>query len=164
MSKLNVSMRPCGPGVIGPSGPAVGVAATENRPEGCLSDAVPARAESGEEAGAIAAAMQVFEEGLTRLRHHTTGAAGGEDVTGLLAAVAGQTSLMALRASIQAARNGETGRGFAAAAAEVKDLAGQMARATDTLVSQVGLIQAATERARDAAAADRRARAETPAA
>ena len=169
MSKLNVSMRPCG--AIGPSGPAVGAAATENRPEGCLSDAVPALPESGEEAGAIAAAMRVFEEGLTRLRHHTTGAAapdpgaaGGEDVTGLLAAIAGQTSLMALRASIQAARSGGTGRGFAAAAAEVRDLAGQMARATDTLVSQVGLVQAATERARDAAAAARRAQAAAPAA
>lgn len=106
---------------------------------------------------AVAAAMRVFEDGLIRLRaveaavdpDHAMSA--GEDVTGLLAAIAGQTGLLALRASIAAARDGEAGRGYAAAAAEVKDLAGQMARATDTLVWQVGRIQAAAQRSQDRA-------------
>lgn len=114
-----------------------------------------------DEAGAIEAAVQVFEAGLVRLwaADAATGCGPGpsapptDDVTGLLAAIAGQTSLMALRASIAAARGGEAGCGFAAAAAEVKDLAGQMARATDRIVSQVGLIQAAAERAQEAACA-----------
>ncbi|WP_331311883.1 hypothetical protein [Methylobacterium oryzae] len=52
---------------------------------------------------------------------------------------------------MRTARGGD-GLGFAAAAAEVRDLAGQMARATDTIVAQVGQIQAAAERAQDAAA------------
>ncbi|MGH1569732.1 methyl-accepting chemotaxis protein [Methylobacterium sp. P31] len=112
---------------------------------------------SCDEAGAIEAAVQVFEAGLVRMRaveaetvdQPGTSAPQTDDVTGLLAAIAGQTSLMALRASLAAARSGEAGRGFAAAAAEVKDLAGQMARATDRVVSQVGLIQAAAARAQD---------------
>ena len=115
---------------------------------------------------AIAAAMRVFEDGLIRLRAVEAAAvdpdqamAAGEDVTGLLAAIAGQTGLLALRASIAAARDGEAGRGYAAAAAEVKDLAGQMARATDTLVSQVGRIQAAAQRSQDRANTLRHARA-----
>jgi methyl-accepting chemotaxis protein len=119
-----------------------------------------------EEAAAIAEAVRVFEDGLshlhavgTRAADQAPNGAADEDVTGLLAAIAGQTGLLALRASIAAARDGEAGRGYAAAAAEVKDLAGQMARATDTLVSQVGRIQAAAQRSHDRADAMRRARA-----
>jgi methyl-accepting chemotaxis protein len=119
-----------------------------------------------EEAAAIAEAVRVFEDGLshlhavgTRAADQAPNGAADVDVTGLLAAIAGQTGLLALRASIAAARDGEAGRGYAAAAAEVKDLAGQMARATDTLVSQVGRIQAATQRSHDRADAMRRARA-----
>ncbi|WP_331308687.1 methyl-accepting chemotaxis protein [Methylobacterium oryzae] len=98
------------------------------------------------------------EDGLIGLRARATvaddaasAAADADAATGLLAGIAGQTSLMALRAAIEAARGGD-GLGFAAAAAEVRDLAGQMARATDTIVAQVGQIQAAAERAQDAAA------------
>lgn len=112
---------------------------------------VPAPAETREDvAGAIADAVRVFEDGLAHLRKLGAPGVNREeaetDVTGLLAAIAGQTSLMALRASLETARRGEAGGGFTAAAGEVRDLAGQMARATDTLVSQVGQIQALAER------------------
>jgi methyl-accepting chemotaxis protein len=155
MSNLNVSTRPDG----------------RTAPELCGTTAFEAATmehgleEAGAQGEAVAAAMRVFEDGLVRLRAVEAAAApahdmsAGEDVTGLLAAIAGQTGLMALRASIAAARDGEAGRGFAAAAAEVKDLAGQMARATDTLVSQVGRIQATAQRSQDKADAMRRARA-----
>lgn len=112
--------------------------------------------EPRDEAGAIAAAVRVFEDGLAGLRagaliadDAASAAAAADAATGLLAGIAGQTSLMALRAAIEAGRDGGEGRGFAAAAAEVRDLAGQMARATDTIVAQVGQIQAAAERAQD---------------
>src|SRR3954468_14481044 len=85
-----------------------------------------------EEAAAIAEAVRIFEDGLshlhavgTRAADQAPNGAADVDVTGLLAAIAGQTGLLALRASIAAARDGEAGRGYAAAAAEVKDLAGQ---------------------------------------
>jgi methyl-accepting chemotaxis protein len=155
MSNLNVSTRPDGRTATELCGTTPVETATMER----------GSEEAGAQAEAVAAAMRVFEDGLVRLQAVEAAAApahdmsAGEDVSGLLAAIAGQTGLMALRASIAAARDGETGRGFAAAAAEVKDLARQMARATDTLVSQVGRIQAAAQRSPDNAEAMRRARA-----
>ncbi|HVZ51879.1 MAG TPA: methyl-accepting chemotaxis protein [Pseudolabrys sp.] len=66
------------------------------------------------------------------------------DVVTLIADIAGQTNLLALNATIEAARAGEAGRGFAVVAAEVKTLAGQTARATAEIGSQIGDVQAAT--------------------
>jgi methyl-accepting chemotaxis protein len=66
------------------------------------------------------------------------------EVVGLIQSIAEQTNLLALNATIEAARAGEAGRGFAVVAAEVKDLAGQTAKATATISAQITEIQAAT--------------------
>ncbi|SCA57763.1 hypothetical protein MTBPR1_70035 [Candidatus Terasakiella magnetica] len=72
------------------------------------------------------------------------------EVVSLISDIAEQTNLLALNATIEAARAGEAGKGFAVVASEVKNLANQTGRATEEISTQIANVQNSTDQAAQA--------------
>ncbi|MEH6672763.1 methyl-accepting chemotaxis protein, partial [Halopseudomonas sp.] len=86
---------------------------------------------------------RVSSEQLDRLNEAIVGV---DEIIRSITGVAEQTNLLALNATIEAARAGEAGKGFAVVASEVKTLARQTQTLTDEIDSQLKKIgQAATD-------------------
>jgi len=62
-------------------------------------------------------------------------------IIAVITSIAEQTNLLALNATIEAARAGDSGKGFAVVANEVKELAGETAKATTEISSKIQAIQ-----------------------
>ncbi|MBR0788813.1 Cache 3/Cache 2 fusion domain-containing protein [Bradyrhizobium manausense] len=99
-----------------------------------------------QESNAISAeAVQQAEATDQRIAQLSEAGARIGDVVKLITSIAEQTNLLALNATIEAARAGDAGRGFAVVAQEVKTLAGQTAKATDEISTQIASMQLATQ-------------------
>ena len=95
----------------------------------------------------VTQAMQVAREADKDISSLATLAERIGAIVDIINSIAEQTNMLALNATIEAARAGEAGRSFAVVASEVKNLAGQTAKATDEISAQVNAIQEATQQA-----------------
>lgn len=94
----------------------------------CMEEMLNLSVESMNTSNQVSAALNNFKETTNQMNI----------IIDLINSVAEQTGLLALNASIEAARAGDAGRGFAVVATEISHLASQTSEATDKIVTLIG--------------------------
>lgn len=89
-------------------------------------------------------AKSTSDNTVEKMKELETSARAIGSVIQIISEIAEQTNLLALNATIEAARAGEAGKGFAVVASEVKNLANETANATEQVRSQIDRIQGDT--------------------
>lgn len=90
---------------------------------------------------AIEEAVDLTESADISTQKLTSAAEQMSGIVGIIQDIANQINLLALNATIESARAGEAGKGFAVVASEVKNLATQVAQATDKISMEIGNMQ-----------------------
>lgn len=108
------------------------------------------RQQADESAGSSRSAVESARKTDDIIRTLAKGADEIGAVIGLISQIANKTNMLALNASVEAARAGAAGKAFEVVAKEVKELANQTGRATDQIASQITQVQGATREAVDA--------------
>ncbi len=92
--------------------------------------------------GAIQIIWDTMEDSVTSLDELSGASNQIEQILNVIEDIAEQTNLLALNATIEAARAGEAGKGFAVVASEVKNLANQSSKATDDIAQRIQALKA----------------------
>lgn len=108
----------------------------------------------GEISQQVSSALEISVEAVTQAENTNSIVSGlaeaGQrigEVVELINTIAEQTNLLALNATIEAARAGEAGKGFAVVASEVKNLATQTSKATEDIGAHITGVQNSTKEA-----------------
>jgi methyl-accepting chemotaxis protein len=105
-------------------------------------------ARSADEAAAVAGeAATLVKHSYQKIEHLGNDAEAIGKVIMIIQDIAERTNLLALNASIEAARAGDAGRGFAVVATEVKELARQTSMASEDIRSRIQEIQSSAGQA-----------------
>lgn len=90
---------------------------------------------------AIMQAIDLTDEADKSTQELSTAANQMSGIVSIIQDIANQINLLALNATIESARAGEAGKGFAVVASEVKNLATQVAQATDNISQEITNMQ-----------------------
>jgi methyl-accepting chemotaxis protein len=116
-----------------------------------MSSSIREIARNASDASSVAAnAVQVADQVRGAVTSLDASSAEISQVIKLITSIAQQTNLLALNATIEAARAGDAGKGFAVVANEVKELAGETAKATEEIGRRIDAIQGDTTNAVEA--------------